>query len=254
MIKWIAEVGSNHNGELDRALALIKEAAEIGCHAVKFQHGYEVFDPKCKKVDLALPKQWIKHIRQACDLEGIEFGCTALDLQAVEELKDYVDFYKVASYDLTWGNLLTAIDKVTLPVCLSTGMANRFEIQNALFNFGSLACSDIVLMHCVSNYPAQDGRLDRISWIRGLFDPEFRFAIGYSDHTKNRNTILEAAKKVDAIEFHFDLDGQGREYKAGHCWLPPEIGPIIHEINPDWKERAWRRDPEDGLRPMGWMR
>ena len=249
MIKFIAEIGSNHNGELDRALKLIEAAKEIGCDAVKFQHGERVFDPKSKKVNLALPQHWIKKLKRACEDEGLEFGCTPLDLQAVEDLRPHVDFFKIASYDLTWYQLVRSLSRTYHSIYVSTGMADRFEIQRVLTVYGDYA--PVVLMHCVSQYPAQEGKLDRIDWLKERFAG---VAIGYSDHTKNRNVLIEAAKKVDVIEFHLDLDGGGAEYKAGHCWCPNEVSSVISEINPDWKERAWRRDPEDGLRPMGWAR
>ena len=90
---------------------------------------------------------------------------------------------------------------------------------------------------------------------------------GWSDHSVNPGVIYRAVHKYnsDIIEFHIDLDGKGVEYKAGHCWLPDNIGKVIKDIKDGFKSDGtgekkpvdsefpdieWRADPSDGLRPF----
>ena len=92
-------------------------------------------------------------------------------------------------------------------------------------------------------------------------------AVGWSDHTRRPAVIERAVHRWDAraVEFHLDLDGEGAEYAAGHCWLPEEIAPVIARIRErlaadgtgekiaqpsEADDRDWRADPADGMRPL----
>ncbi|MGL5691049.1 MAG: N-acetylneuraminate synthase family protein, partial [Bacteroidales bacterium] len=95
--------------------------------------------------------------------------------------------------------------------------------------------------------------------------------VGWSDHSVSPAVINRAVHKWDAdvIEFHIDLDEQGAEYKAGHCWLPYQMAPLIQQAKDKYvidgisekhvsiseqSDRDWRADPEDGLRPLNKIR
>ena len=198
--------------------------------------------------------------------KNIKFSCTPFDLKSVEILKPYVDFYKIASYEMNWTPLLEACAKTKKPIILSTGMATFSEVNKAyktIFKYNK----KISLLHCVSAYPAKpiSCNLNSIKYLK----KKFKCAIGWSDHTVNPIIIYNVIKsqKADIIELHFDLEGLGWEEKEGnhHCWLPEELKKLLNYIkmenvingkfkknfsNEEKMERKFRTDPTDGLRPL----
>ena len=273
-INFIAEVSSNHSRDLTRSLEFIDAAADIGCDSVKFQlfKVKELFAPEIlaksetlrNRENWELPLDFLPALSERCKTKNIQFSCTPFYLDAVEELKPYVDFYKVASYELLWDDLLIKCALTRKPVIISTGMATLDEIVHAVEVLKNNDCSPIVL-HCTSAYPSpyKEANLAAIETISKVTGCE----VGWSDHTVNPGVINRAIHKWGAkvIEFHLDLDGKGEEFDAGHCWLPNEMKPLIKEVkqafeadgngekNPSSSElpdREWRADPFDGLRPI----
>ncbi len=274
-VRFIAEVSSNHNQNLDRCLEFIDKAAEIGCSAVKFQlfkidelFAREILEKSKEHQDRKkweLPVNFLSHLSKRCKEKAISFSCTPFYLQAVEELYPYVDFYKIASYELMWDELLQKCAATGKKVVLSTGMANIEEVQHAVEVVEDTGCQDFELLHCVSGYPTPlgDCNLAAIETLRNRFS----CPVGWSDHSVSPAVINRAIHywQASMIEFHLDLDGQGAEYKAGHCWLPGEIQAVIDSINTGYladgngvkapapseiSDRDWRADPTDGLRPL----
>ena len=273
-IKFIAEVSSNHSKNLKRSLDFIDTAAEIGCDSVKFQlfrvkqlFSYEVL-ARSKKLrnreQWELPLDFLPILSERCKKKSIQFSCTPFYLDAVKELEPYVDFYKIASYELLWDDLLIACASTGKPVIISTGMATMDEIQHAIYILKKNNCIPTVL-HCTSAYPSphNEANLAAIEKINKLTGCDS----GWSDHTVNPGVINRAIHKWNAkvIEFHLDLDGEGEEYGSGHCWLPNQIEPIIKQVKQAFEsdgngvkepsfselpEREWRADPSDGLRPL----
>jgi N-acetylneuraminate synthase len=212
-----------------------------------------------------LPIAHLKPLAERCHERGIQFSCTPFYLEAVEELAPYVDFYKVASYELLVTPLLEACARSGKPVVLSTGMATMDEIAHAADILKHTGAKDITLLHCVSAYPtpASEANLSAIAAIRDATGCK----TGWSDHTR-RPAVIERAVhhwNAAAVEFHLDLDGEGAEYAAGHCWLPKEIAPVIARIREsavadgtgfkgpqpsEIADREWRADPSDGMRPL----
>jgi N-acetylneuraminate synthase len=183
----------------------------------------------------------------------------------VAELAPFVDFYKVASYELLVTDLLEACARTGKPVVLSTGMATLDEIVAASRCLREAGARDLILLHCVSAYPtpAKEANLSAIETIRSATG----LPVGWSDHTRRPAVIERAVHRwgARAVEFHLDLDGQGAEYAAGHCWLPEEIAPVIARIREslladgdgfkgpqpsELSDREWRADPQDGMRPL----
>lgn len=273
--RFIAEVSSNHNQDLDRCREFIDQAAALGCDAVKFQlfRIDQLFAPEIlrrseahrRRKQWELPAKFIPELAVRCRLRGIQFCCTPFDLHAVEILKPHVHLYKIASYELMWDALLRACGGSGKPVVLSTGMANMGEIAHAVSVLKQSDCKDFSLLHCSSAYPApaEHCNLAAIETMRAAF----HCAIGWSDHSHQAAVLYRAVHHWQAhiIEFHLDLDREGAEYKTGHCWLPEEIGPVIQTIkggfvadgdgekvpNPaELPDRNWRADPSDGLRPL----
>ena len=277
-MNFIAEVSSNHSCDLERSFEFIDTAALIGCDSVKFQlfKISKLFSPEIlkksethrKREQWELPLSFIPALSERCRQKDIMFSCTPFYIEAVKELEPYVDFYKIASYELLWDELLVACARTGKPVIISTGMANLDEIKHAVGVLRDNGCEPTVL-HCTSAYPTPytEANLAAIETIRDSTGCD----IGWSDHTVNPGVIHRAIHKwnVKVVEFHLDLDGQGEEYAAGHCWLPNQIEPVIKQVrqalNADGdgikepvpceiSDRLWRTDPSDGLRPLKLIR
>ena len=271
---FIAEVSSNHSKNLNRAIEFIDSASSIGCDAVKFQlfkinklFAPEILEKSEKHRDRKnweLPLEFLPILHKHCQKRNSQFSCTPFYLDAVSELEPYVSFYKIASYELLWDDLLRACALTGKPVIISTGMAHLDEIKHAVKVLRNHNCEPKVL-HCTSAYPTphNEANLKAIDTIRKTVNCE----VGWSDHTVNPGVIHRAINKWDAriIEFHLDLDGKGDEYDSGHCWLPKEIKSVITEIKQgieadgngvkeptisEKPDRLWRTDCSDGLRPQ----
>jgi len=279
-IYFIAEIGINHNGDLNIAKDLIDVAVEAGCDAVKFQLFKidQLFAPEIlsrseehrRRIAWELPDQFIPDLAKYAHDLGLEFGCTPFYLKAVDILEPHVDFYKIASYELLWADLIQTCSQTGKPLMFSTGMATQDEIQSAYDICVSARANDISIFHCNSSYPTP---LDQVNLkVMDRLRDQFKHQrplprIGWSDHSRNAGVIQRAVHHYGAevIEFHLDLDEQGAEYAAGHCWLPHEMGTVIRQIKSgltadgdgslefspsEASEREWRADPSDGLRPL----
>jgi sialic acid synthase SpsE len=272
---FIAEASSNHDRDLGRALAFVDAAAQAGCDAVKFQLFKidRMFAPEIlarsekhrARRQWELPPTHLAPLAERCLARGIQFSCTPFYLEAVEELRPFVAFYKIASYELLVTPLLEACARTGKPVVLSTGMATMEEIAAAANTLKRAGASDVTLLHCVSAYPtpAEEANLSAIAAIRDATGCK----VGWSDHTRRPAVIERAVHRWGAtvVEFHLDLEGEGAEYAAGHCWLPQEIAPVIARIREsqvadgtgfkgpqpsELSDREWRADPADGMRPL----
>jgi N-acetylneuraminate synthase len=286
MSYFIAEVSSNHSKDIKRALDFVDVAADIGCDAVKFQlfRIDELFSQEIlakseehrRRVEWELPIDFLPHLSERCKKRGIDFSCTPFYLDAVRELEQYVDFYKVASYELLWNDLHLKCAQSGKPVIISSGMANLQEISNAVEIYKSNGCNDLTVLHCTSAYPTptNEANLAAIETIRNANNCK----VGWSDHTVNDEIINRAIHRWGAsiIEFHIDIEGKGDEFESGHCWLPNQIEKVIRNnkngavskkysskdkmifdgdglkepVKSEISDRDWRADPSDGLRPM----
>ena len=274
-INFIAEVSSNHNRSLSRTLKIINSIKKSGFSSVKFQlfkidklFSREILSNSFehrKRAKWELPLKFIPIISKHCKLKKIKFGCTPFYLEAVDYLNKYVDFFKISSYELLWDKLLIKCAKTKKPIIISTGMATLKEVSKAIKILKKTGNKKITVLHCVSNYPAnfKDVNLAVIGKLRN----KFNLNIGWSDHTVNPNVVGRAIHKwgVKDIELHYDLDKKGYEFKGGHCWLPHQTSDLINNINQsllcdgksikkptksETKDRLWRTDPIDGLRPF----
>lgn len=281
-VNFIAEVSSNHNRELERSKLFIAKAAEIGCNSVKFQlfKIEKLFAPEIlakseehrKRKKWELPVEFIPILSNYVHELGLKFSCTPFYLEAVDELEPYVDFYKIASYELLWHDLFKKCAKTGKPIVFSAGMATLDEIKQTLDSIINEKSKEITILQCTSSYPTpiNDANLSSLDTMRKElreYNDYFKLSYGYSDHTALPPVILRAVYHFNAtvVEFHLDLEGKGEEFSAGHCWLPNQIKQVINLVNEGFKadgsgiiepakselpDRGWRADPADGLRPL----
>jgi sialic acid synthase SpsE len=284
--RFVAEISSNHNRDLGRAIKMIESAANAGCDAVKFQlfKVDELFAPEIlatskihqSRRQWELPLEFIPELADKTHELGMEFSCTPFYIEAVEELKPYVDFYKIASYELLWHDIFRSCAATGKPLVFSTGMATQSEIEGVLNSIKEFAGLDVTILRCTSAYPTptHEANLKSIASLRRAlkpFEENFNLSFGWSDHTVSVSVLMSAVLKYQSkfIEFHFDLDGDGEEYGPGHCWLPQQISEVINMVqmanladgsgsieagDSEMADRVWRADPTDGLRPIKTIR
>ncbi|MGE5581374.1 MAG: N-acetylneuraminate synthase [Bacillota bacterium] len=237
----IAEAGVNHNGSLETAKKLVDAAAEAGADAVKFQtfkanqlvtasaekanyqkeatganeSQYEML----KRLELD-PRQHLEIINH-CKTRSIIFLSTPFDFESVDLLEKFdIPAYKISSGDITNLPFLEYIARKNKPIILSTGMASIGEVEEAVATIQNTGNSQIVLLHCTSNYPTQyqDVNLRAMLTLKHVF----QLPVGYSDHTLGIE-IPTAAVALGAcvIEKHFTLDRNlpGPDHRAS---LEPE--------------------------------
>ncbi|MDI6785193.1 MAG: N-acetylneuraminate synthase [bacterium] len=224
----IAEVGSNHNRDLNQALKLIDVAVEAGADAVKFQtySAEGIYSTKTPKMSylkkegltkedesvwelikrIEMPRQWHKKLASYCYEKEIIFLSTPFDLQAVNELEEVgMLAYKIASFEITHLPLLEHTAKTGKPIILSTGMADLSDIEEALNVIYRQGNEDVVLLHCAINYPPKFEDLN----LRAMetMKQAFQLPVGFSDHTLGvTSDIAAVAMGASLIEKHFTLD------------------------------------------------
>lgn len=197
----IAEIGVNHEGDLDLARRLIDLAREGGADAAKFQsykagkiasrHSPAYWDTTkeptpsqyalFQKYDRFGPDDYAALARHCRDV-GIAFLSTPFDLDAVDELNPLLDYFKIASADVTNVPLLRRVAATGKPVLMSTGAATLGEVDMAVETLKQAGCTAISLLHCVLNYPCPDANA-HLNMIDGLKRAYPDLVIGYSDHT-----------------------------------------------------------------------
>jgi N,N'-diacetyllegionaminate synthase len=222
----VAEIGVNHNGSMELARTAIKAAAQSGADAVKFQtfksdefmanssHPYK-YVSNGKNVSesmygmfkrLELRDEWHAELQIYAHNQGVEFLSSAADPESVDLLCSLgVPAIKIASEDIINYPLLEYAGKAKIPLILSTGMADKEEIDSAVDMVIRAGCPTLMLLHCVSVYPTpdEDAHIMRIVSLR----QRYGFPVGYSDHTRGiEASIAAAALGAVLIEKHFTLD------------------------------------------------
>src|SRR5215213_1956364 len=246
----IAEAGVNHNGDLKLARALIDVAVEAGADAVKFQtfRADLLATPDAPKAEyqlqttgdaesqfemlrrLELSADAHGELQSYCHERGIIFLSTPFDEEAVDLLDELgVPAFKISSGDLTNSPLLEYIAGKGKPVILSTGMSELSELIEAVSVLNTAGCENVVLLHCVSNYPADPAEVNlrAMQTMRSAFD----VPVGFSDHTEGIDVALAAvATGACVIEKHFTLDRTlpGPDHRAS--LEPAELRELVRSI------------------------
>jgi len=217
----IAEIGLNHNGDIELAKKLIDVAFVSGCNAVKFQKrtpelcvpleqrnmmretpwGYITYMEYRYKVEFGVEQY--REIDRYCREKGIVWFASVWDEEAVEFIEQFdVPCYKVASASLTDDKLMNHVRRTNRPVILSTGMSTIEEVDHAVEVLGK---NDLILMHTCSAYPAKYEELNRriIPMLRRRYD----VPVGYSGHeTGLPSTVAAVALGACMVERHVTLD------------------------------------------------
>lgn len=198
----IAELSANHNGSLEKALKTIEMAKKMGADAIKLQtYTPDTMTIDCGKEDFQIhsglwdgyrlydlykeahtPFEWHKQLFEKANEVGIVCFSTPFDESAVDLLEDLnAPAYKIASFEIVDLPLLKYVAQTGKPMLISTGMANLDEISDAVNTVRTAGCDDIVLLHCISSYPAP---VDQ-SNLSTILDLASRFDVvpGLSDHT-----------------------------------------------------------------------
>ena len=216
----IAEAGSNHNGNLEKAKELIDVAVAAKADAVKFQiykadSLYSRYTPEFSYLkgqnvyelikDIETPREWLKELASYCEAKSIIFLATPFDFEAVDLLDKYVPAFKIASFEIVDLELLQYAARKGKPMIISTGMANLGEIEDAINAIKSVGNDDIILLHCNSLYPTpvEVVNLKAMEAMRTAF----KVPVGFSDHTLGIHIPVAAvAMGACVIEKHFTLD------------------------------------------------
>ncbi|MGA8164431.1 MAG: N-acetylneuraminate synthase family protein [Waddliaceae bacterium] len=241
----IAEIGSNHDGDLERAKTLIRKAKDAGADAAKFQsfqvktlinhrwksEGRWVNDPSWNLLEsLSLPQEWHDLLQQEAREQDIDFISTPFDNERLKWLVDLdVPAIKIASGDLTYFELLKAAGESGKPIFLSTGHANLGEVENGLQVLWKTGCKHIVLLHCASIYPAsfKDTRLRSMTSMQ----QGFQVQVGYSDHTPGSVATLGAiALGACVIEKHLTDDRTRSGPDHPFALTTDEFGQMVKEV------------------------
>lgn len=222
----IAEIGVNHNGDLNLAKKMIDSAKLSGADVVKFQtfnaeklvskdtpkvkYQFNNTSPKESHYEM-LKRLELSHddhfkLKKYCDDKKITFISTPYDIDSAKFLFDLnIDFFKTSSADLVDLPLQHWIAKSKKPSIISVGMSTMGEIKDTLDIYVKHKNKNIVLLHCVSNYPCSDKSINLN--VMNTLQKTFMVPVGYSDHSiGNEAAILSIANGACVIEKHFTLD------------------------------------------------
>lgn len=229
---FIADIAANHDGDLERAKALIHLAKKAGADAAKFQNfraakivsdrgfrelgGQQSHQSTWKKSvfevykGASVPWEWTAVLKAEAAKAGIDYFSTPYDLETVAMLDPFVDVFKIGSGDITWPEMLAAVASTGKPVLLASGAANLGDVQRAMAILQANS-SQICLMQCNTNYT---GTLENLRFVNlnvlktfAVMYPDV--VLGLSDHTPKHATVLgSVALGARVIEKHFTDDNK----------------------------------------------
>ena len=247
----IAEMSGNHNQSLDRALSIVDAAANAGADAIKLQTytadtmtldikkgDFFIDDPKSLWKGQSMhdlyklaytPWDWHKPIIEHARSKDLLCFSTPFDETAVDFLESLeVPAYKIASFECIDLPLIKKVASTKKPLIISTGMATKVEITEAVDAARSVGCKDLILLKCTSTYPAspKNTNLNTISHMKKLFNCE----VGLSDHTLGIGAAVAAvAVGASVIEKHFTLSRADGGVDSAFSLEPSELSSLVSE-------------------------
>lgn len=210
-MRTCAEIGINHGGSFTKCIEMVQEAYRCGCDCVKTQLYYTdtiCLNRDCFQAYTLLEKNkthpsWLPLIKTECDNLGIEFICTPFCRYSAEEVAPYVNLFKVASPEVCDLGFIKHLMTYNKPLILSTGKTTPKQLDDIF----DIATVPIILLYCVSKYPAmpEDYDLNAIDALKS----KYRCPVGLSDHTTGLTlSKLAIDKGAYMIERHFKLDNK----------------------------------------------
>ncbi|MDB0054823.1 N-acetylneuraminate synthase family protein [Schleiferiaceae bacterium] len=239
----IAEIGNNHQGDLQTAFELIKSAKESGADCAKFQMRTmsSLYRKTTKSNDLGaeytldllskfqLSDEELYKCFDYCRELGMMPLCTPWDLESLNKLENYgMQGYKVASADFTNYELLDALVQTGKPLIISTGMSTELECIQTI-EFLHKRTSNFILLHCNSTYPTpfKDVNLKYLKTLRKIS----KSPVGYSGHERGISVAIAAAALGAVViekHFTFNKDQEGNDHKVS--LLPSEFKQMVQGI------------------------
>ena len=252
---FVAEMSGNHNNDINRALKIIEIAKESGADAVKLQtykastitidHNSDDFLVKeglwkNRRLfelyeEASTPWEWHEKIFQRAQELGLDYFSSPFDNTSVDFLEKLnVPAYKVASFELLDLGLVEYIARQNKPLIISTGMASKIEIQDALKVCKRVNNYNIILLHCVSGYPTP---LEEIN-LRMIpeLEKEFKLPVGLSDHTIGTSVPTTAiGLGACVIEKHFTLARKDGGPDSAFSLEPREFSKLTSDCRNAWQ-------------------
>ena len=248
---FIAEIGGNFDGDIDKAKRLIDAAKKAGADCAKFQtftaetivseggfskmklHGIhgswgrtvsEVFR------DVEFPMEWHQEIADYCKNTGIDFSTAPYFKEAVDLCAEMnLPFIKIGSGEITWLEMIDYIASKGIPVMLATGDATMSEIDEAVRTIKRAGNKDLVLMQCITNYPSQIESAN-VNVLK-TYQNAFGCLTGYSDHSPGHVVALASVVLGGrVIEKHFTLDKTDKGPDHPHSMEPKEFKFMVDSI------------------------
>jgi pseudaminic acid synthase len=251
----IAELSANHNGSLERALRTIDAAHQAGADAIKLQtYTADTMTIDCDREDFMVkgglwdgyklydlyrwaetPFEWHQAMFAHARKLGITVFSTPFDESAVDLLEQLdAPAYKIASFENTDLPLIRYVAKTGKPIIMSSGMASEEEIAEAVDTARNAGCKDIVLLHCISSYPAP---MDQANLLQ-LAELGRRFDVvpGLSDHTLGTAASVAAvALGACVIEKHFTLSRADKGPDSEFSIEPNELKRLCQDTHDAWQ-------------------
>lgn len=252
----IAEMSGNHNGSLERALAIVDAAAAAGADAIKLQtYTADTMTLDLREGDFLVseglglwagrslhdlyheahtPWEWHAPIMARAAARGITCFSSPFDDSAVDLLESLgVPAYKIASFECIHLPLIRRVAATGKPVIISTGMATLAEVDEAVRTAREAGCRELVLLKCTSAYPAspENSNLLTIAHLRDAFGCQ----VGLSDHTLGIGVPLAAiALGATVIEKHFTLSSDDGGVDSAFSADPEELKKLVEEASRAW--------------------
>ena len=246
----VAEISANHGQSFKRAVNLVKKAKECGVDAVKFQcytpdtltidcgnKYFRIKHPKWGEQTLYqlykkayTPWEWFSKLKKVAEETGIIFFATAFDKTSVDFLeKINVPIHKISSFELVDLPLIEYAARTRKPLILSTGMATLKEIKEAVRTAKSAGAKEIILLKCVSSYPAKYEEMN-LQTIPDMAK-RFKLPIGLSDHTLGIATSVAGVYLgAKVIEKHFCLSRKIKTPDSFFSLEPKELKELVDNI------------------------